>query len=697
MTQSNQHASRAAPGFGERLSEESPDTVILGDLRKPDQDPPCPPSQRARRAKGGSRVRSDLVTQPTRANTPNTWRGSTAKQRLDDPADRRAAERRFSQVQYEAPSDLAHAVRVLREGHRAKKRTCYQRLMHYWGFSRDRTYKIDWYYRAMKFNAKTAMRLNMLCLFFGMVVTEFETNKWYLDDKNRIRTRFETYILLCKGTNMLITGFLIALNVRYHVLKLALLMIRMKVSTEKRISIWQVSRSVKQLFFETLMLAVVQVPYLNGTITLPAGLSRHDPTAEYRYDIFIFLVMIGMRMKFIYRCIYLRQEIFSADAVTLSGITGTPITARLGVRNFIANRPATVTTTSFLVYLVTVAYVHNKLEGVANWWPVDRSCELVDPAVPDEEDCDLIYYSEHPVTYLNSMWIHFVSASTIGYGEYLVNTQFGRLLVCLSFLVGLLISSFVVTVLFDALAINSSEQYIIDKLKMKRMNKSLVQTASAVLQNIARQWLLHRELRMLTKEPATSQRKFTTSKILMRGKPRKGNDVGSLLERRARVQKTIQRHSVVMNLVMYKWRAAKRQYKECETLTVDKDATIMDLDRRCERMAQSLKDISDTMLNMQQKLEIVNKRVMASQGTRSSLLLQCLDGDTSASQVSQRPGDVGIDQQVAAFPIEQHRGSVTHAYKSQEFGPSGEQTYEFTENPMFTKSKSQNGDLHVSI
>ena len=36
------------------------------------------------------------------------------------------------------------------------------------------------------------------------------------------------------------------------------------------------------------------------------------------------------------------QDLFSVDAVTLSNITGTPITPRLGVRNFIASRPATV-------------------------------------------------------------------------------------------------------------------------------------------------------------------------------------------------------------------------------------------------------------------------------------------------------------------------------------------------------------------
>lgn len=195
--------------------------------------------------------------------------------------------------------------------------------------------------------------------------------------------------------------------------------------------------------------------------------------------------------------------------------------------------------------------------GVANYWPQDRFCT--------DDDCPEIYDGEHPVTYLNSMWLHFVTAATIGYGEYTVgdsfgstsftpvrrkcahsmffpirslrlespicamdwlkqlspsrlcaaqvHTQFGRFLVCISFIVGLMISSFVVTVVFDALSITSSEQYIIDKLKMKRMSIDLIENATIVVQRLARAWLLRRELGMLAFEPIEHHRFFTTSHV----------------------------------------------------------------------------------------------------------------------------------------------------------------------------------------
>lgn len=236
------------------------------------------------------------------------------------------------------------------------------------------------------------------------------------------------------------------------------------------------------------------------------------------------------RFKFVYRYIYINQDLFSVDGVRISKLTETPITPRLGIRHFIDQRPGTVTVVTFMVYLIVVAYIHNKLDGVANWWPEDRFCS--------DEDCPQVYDGEYPVTYLNSIWIHFVSASTIGYGEYLVSeewsyvrtrvctcvwfdverfdasitcashggatslhgalqvhTMFGRFLVCLSFIVGLLLSSFVVTVLFDALAISSNERQIIDQLRIKRMRKSLFETASVVIQRLCRSWLLKVEVR----------------------------------------------------------------------------------------------------------------------------------------------------------------------------------------------------------
>ena len=53
--------------------------------------------------------------------------------------------------------------------------------------------------------------------------------------------------------------------------KLTLMLNRMKVPLEKRVSVWQVPRTLQALVVESLMLLVTQIPYLNGEITLHVG------------------------------------------------------------------------------------------------------------------------------------------------------------------------------------------------------------------------------------------------------------------------------------------------------------------------------------------------------------------------------------------------------------------------------------------
>jgi len=469
----------------------------------------------------------------------------------------------------------------------------------------------DVVYSEMRLNSTFVLFLNFIAVVCCCATTELETNQWFLTRNGGIKPFWEPYIELLKSVAFVTSFVLIVVNIRYHVLKLTLNMNRMNVPQEKRVSIWQVSRTVRALFLESLMLLVTQIPYYNGDIMISAGLSRHDPPAVYRFDVFIFLAMICLRLKFIYRCIYIHQDLFSVDAISLSKITGTPITARLGIRSFIAKKPATVSILFSIGYLFTIAYVHNKLEQVTNYWLADRFCVEVD----DQDDCMDIYNSEYPVTYLNSMWIHFVSASTIGYGEYQVSTQFGRLLVCLSFIVGLLLSSFVVTVLFDTLSINSSEQYIIDKLRMKKMNKRLVDKAATLLQQLARGYLLRSEMNMLRHEHPDYHRIFVTSQIMVFKASYKLRSRGeeSTPAQRLRVEKAIEIHARYLNVAMYHWRAVRRTYKDYEQLTVDKDATITDLDKRCESMEETLAKHRKEMQDVRELVQVIRTTLEQSQ------------------------------------------------------------------------------------
>lgn len=75
-----------------------------------------------------------------------------------------------------------------------------------------------------------------------------------------------------------------------------------------------------------------------------------------------------------------------------------------------------------------------------------------------------------------------------------VHTFPGRVLVCMSFAVGLFLSSFVVTVLFEAVSVSEPEKFLLGKLEFKRSRKSLVHAAAVLIQRLVQLWLARRRL-----------------------------------------------------------------------------------------------------------------------------------------------------------------------------------------------------------
>merc|ERR1712196_260208 len=118
---------------------------------------------------------------------------------------------------------------------------------------------------------------------------------------------------------------------------------------------------------------------------------------------------------------------------------------------------------------------------------------------------------------------------------------------------------------------------------MKNMNNILVEKTATLLQQLTRGYLLRKELRMLRQEHPDFHRSFSTSKLLVHNKSQKSrNREESTPSQRIRVEKALRAHAKSLNVAMYHWRAVRREYKDCEQLTVDKDATLVDLDKRCE-------------------------------------------------------------------------------------------------------------------
>jgi hypothetical protein len=95
-----------------------------------------------------------------------------------------------------------------------------------------------------------------------------------------------------------------------------------------------------------------------------------------------------------------------------------------------------------VLYVAVIAYLHLRLEGVANRWsvlereacqcraraPIEFSCARPDDPLC-EHNCRSIQEGQYPITYFNSLWLHIVTATTIGYGDLkvrdLLRSRFG--------------------------------------------------------------------------------------------------------------------------------------------------------------------------------------------------------------------------------------------------------------------------------
>jgi hypothetical protein len=220
-------------------------------------------------------------------------------------------------------------------------------------------------------------------------------------------------IFYAKVAVFVLNVYCVILNTHYHAVKLFVDLARSQLSEHKMLSLWQYPGRKWRVVVEAALLLIGPIPAANNTIEMQVGLSKHDPRGIYRIDIFICFLMGMIRMKFLYRAIFISSDIFSKDGMVLSILTGTHSTAHLGFRAFTNENPVMLFTISLLSYLIFVGYLHNKLEGPTNYWPEDRWRK----GPMDDDEYKLVKEGDYPVTLLNSFWLHFIVFSTIGFGE----------------------------------------------------------------------------------------------------------------------------------------------------------------------------------------------------------------------------------------------------------------------------------------
>mmetsp|Transcript_66376 Transcript_66376/g.183310 ORF Transcript_66376/g.183310 Transcript_66376/m.183310 type:complete len:994 (+) Transcript_66376:369-3350(+) len=290
----------------------------------------------------------------------------------------------------------------------------------------------------------------------------------------------------------------------YHMLRLDMMLKEQKVENWISISLKLVQIPGKRftIFWQTIAILFCPFPGWNPWEVAKTGLDESDPWVVYNIDSFNFFLVIGLRLFLMVRIFLVFQKLFTAEASTISKITGTAISSTMPIRVYLAKTPAEVLYIMPTIYIMSIAYIHYSLEYSTNYWPVDRTCTDTDGYTDSymrrgrtvhapTNTCELIIQSEHPITIINSAWLHFVTMTTIGYGEYQVQTHIGRLLIVISWVFGLIVDSFVLSGFIQSINVTRSEKFLLDKLEHKHLTKMKHNDAASLITHFIKYWCIY--------------------------------------------------------------------------------------------------------------------------------------------------------------------------------------------------------------
>ena len=403
----------------------------------------------------------------------------------------------------------------LKPGHRARAMADPKEIL---GIVTPHYSNISLCYADIHKNVWVSLLLSCLGIACGCVVNELETNWWFLDPEKLLEGEYEIYyhniLLGSKITGVVLAFCLVLANIRYHVLMFVReisandqlgSILSVSINAQHFPKVWDIPETRSRVFWQTIAILVVQIPKIDGRISVtgfPCGLSYLDPEGKYFYDTFLFFVLMAVRCCFLGRLVHVYQDLFSPEGDHMTVMTKTKASYSLAIRTLLSRRPVASSIAIPVAYFMVIAYVHNKIEGsVVNVWPADRSCDST------ASFCVQIWASEHPVTFLNSLWMHFVAASTIGFGEYTTHTHLGRLLLSMSYYIALCLNSFIVFVVFKTLPLSKMERTVTGRVYRRHINKQLQREAAVLLQSVVRSRRAVQHVKVLSKIPWKRQLK----------------------------------------------------------------------------------------------------------------------------------------------------------------------------------------------
>jgi hypothetical protein len=191
---------------------------------------------------------------------------------------------------------------------------------------------------------------------------------------------------------------------------------------------------------EIIMLLIIPYPRMNFDLYLPLRYQFEMHTLCYKASEIAYLIMF-LRIEIVLRAISLFSPYEDHLARTYCRRYKVPADARFGIKCLIAQYPLYVIICSAMAGMILLATIFRILER-----PMDNLTTY--------------YYSD----YSNALWFLFENMSTLGYGEYLPVSDFGRVVSVLGYFIGTSLFSLMVLTMQEKISLNIPQSKAFTKI-----------------------------------------------------------------------------------------------------------------------------------------------------------------------------------------------------------------------------------------
>ena len=224
-----------------------------------------------------------------------------------------------------------------------------------------------------------------------------------------------------------------------------------------------------ELLWELLFCLPQPIPYYYGQWTWDCGLENQ--TCKYEIDVLILLVMALGRLFLIYRVIFAHSRFWEKQPIFQDNFSIIEIGPWLFQRYYHRASPLLLHASLFLVYLVVWSFIH---------------CLFERAAVDFTDTNSVAWLRTHPVVWRNLLWMHIVTTTSVGYGEYVTLTYPGRFFLVVSICAGAYFIGLIVSAIGKAMLLNNEEYELLHKVQHKEIVANLEEKAAVALQRVWR-------------------------------------------------------------------------------------------------------------------------------------------------------------------------------------------------------------------